>query len=220
VAYRLSRYQTIGVDYSYQHFDFRYLFGSADLHGVALNYSVQIGRPWTFGLRVGAFRAEMLSLERIPLDPVIAAIIGQSAAISTRYRVSYVPNLGANLDRRFRHAGLSFHYSRGLSPGNGVFMTTGHESYGASVHYSGIRRLGLNASVGASTYRALSQALGKYTSYHAGGGASYPLRKGLSLTASMEARRYEVAGTSFNRLTYRATVGFAYSPGEFPFALW
>lgn len=220
VAYRLSRLQTFGVDYTYRHYDFQRLYGSSDVHGVALNYSIRIGRPWTLGLRAGAFRVEMLSLESIPLDPVIAAIIGQHAAISTRYKVSYVPNLGANLSRRFQHADLSFHYSRGLSPGNGIFRTTGHESYGASLHYSGIRRVGLHAGAGAHTQRALAQTLGRYTSYYASAGTSYPLRSGLSLTAGLQARRYELAATSFQRLSYRATVGLAYSPGEFPFALW
>jgi len=220
VAYRLSRFQTIGLDYSFQHFDFRHRYGSSDIHGAALNYSIQLGRPWTFGLRAGAFRAEMLGLERVPLDPVVAAIIGQGAAISTYYRVSYVPNVGANLSRRFRHAGLSFHYSRGVSAGNGIYMTTGSESYGASLRYSGIRRLGLNMSAGSYTHRALAQTLGKYSSYSANVGASYPLRRGFSLAASMQARSYEVANTSFRRLSYRASISLAYSPGEFPFAIW
>jgi len=220
VAYRVSRYQTIGIDYSYQHFDYTSVFGSSDVHGVAFNYSVQIGRPWTFSLRAGGYRVEMLGLQRVPLDPVIAAIVGQNAVISTSYRLLYIPNLSASLHRRFRNAGLTFDYSRGLTPGNGVYLTSSSESYGGSFHYSGIRRLGLGISAGSRTYRALAQTLGHYKSYYGNAGASAPLRKGFSLVASMEVSSYELRNTSFNRLIYRASIGLAYSPGEFPFSIW
>jgi hypothetical protein len=220
VAYRLSRFQTLGVDYSFHHYDFTNYFGSADMHGVALNYSVQMGRYWTLRFRGGGYRLELVALQRVPLDPVIAAIIGQRAAVSVFYKVSYLPNFEADLTRTFRRASLSFHYLRSVSPGNGVYLTSGGESGGASYHYSGIRRVSLGATASYHTYRALMQNLGKYHAYQAGGSAGFKLRRSLSLTASAHARRYELRGTGFNRVSYGFAVGLGFHPGEIPFSIW
>lgn len=219
-AYRLSRYRTIGVDYSFVHYDYHRIFGSTDAHGVGLNYSVQMGRNWTLGLRAGGYRVEISRLERVPLDPVIAAIIGQSVAISTSYRKLYVPSYSAQLVRSFRRGSVAFHYSRSISPGNGIYLTSEYESGGVSAHYRGSRRASFRAYANGSVRRALVQDIGQYRGYYGGVGMNYRLGQGLSLSTDVGARRYEVRHTQLDRLSYRATVGITFSPGEIPFSLW
>jgi hypothetical protein len=220
LAYRLTRYQTLGVDYSFVHYDFQRVFGDTDANGIGLNYSVQMGRNWTLSLRVGGYRVEISRLERVPLDPVIAAIVGQRAAISTSYRKLYHPALAGSLVRRYRRGGVSFQYTRSLNPGNGLFLTSSMERGGVGASYRGTRRASFFAHASAHQYRALVQDLGKYRSYWGGVGMHYGLGHDLSLSFNVGARHHDIKGSQFDRVSYRATVGLTYSPGELPFSLW
>lgn len=219
-AYRVSRYQTLGVDYSFLHYDFQRVFGDTDANGIGLNYSVQMGRNWTLSLRAGGYRVEISRLERVPLDPVIAAIVGQSAAITTGYRKLYTPALAGNLVRRYRRGSLTFDYSRGLTPGNGLYLTSSTERGGMGASYRGTRRASFFVHVSAYQHRALVQNLGKYRGYWGGVGMHYSLSHDLSLSFDVGARRHLVTNSQFDRVSYRASVGLTYSPGERPFSLW
>jgi hypothetical protein len=170
VAYRLSRYQTIGFDYNFSHFDITRQFGSTDVHGVSLDYAVRLTRNWELNARLGGYRAEVSRVQRVQVDPVIAAILGQTFGLETFNRVIYIPHLEGSLMRSFRRSTLSLHYSRMIMPGNGVFTTAGHEAGELAYSYRTSRRMGMQASVGYSGYSSLADTIGKYRSYHAGAG--------------------------------------------------
>ena len=220
VAYRLSRYQSIAVDYSFQHYEFQNYFGATDMHGAGLNYSVQMGRYWTLGLRAAGYRVEVSRLERVALDPVIMAITGLRYAVSTGYHLRYVPGYEADLARRFPHGSLSFHYMRSISSGNGLYLTSGVESASVGYNYTGMRRASVGFSAGTSIRRALVQDIPPYRSYSAGLTTGYRIGRGFSLRGSVGARHHELRHTTFNRWVYHASVGLAFSPGEVPFSLW
>lgn len=220
VAYRLSRYQSIAVDYSFQHYEYRNYFGSADVHGAGLSYSVQMGRYWTLGLRAGGYRVEVSGLERVALDPVIMAITGLRYAVSTGYHLRYVPGYEAGLTRRFQNGSLSLNYSRSISPGNGLYLTSGRESASVGYNYTGMRRASVGFSAGMSTQKALVQDLPSSRGYTAGMATGYGIGHGLSLSGYIGARHYDIHSTAFKRLSYHASVGLAFSPGEVPFSLW
>lgn len=220
IAYRLSRYQTLGVDYSFIHYDFQRVFGDTDANGISLNYGAQMGRNWTLALRAGGHRVEVSRLERVALDPVIAAIVGQRAAITTSYRKVYHPRLEGRLARRYRRGSLSFHYERGLTPGNGLYLTSSVERGGVSASYRGTRRATFSVHASAHQYRALVQDLGKYRSYWAGAGMNYRLGRGLSLSFNAGARQHAIRDSQYDRLSYRVSAGLTFSPGELPFSLW
>jgi hypothetical protein len=162
----------------------------------------------------------VVSLQQVALDPAVAAILGQGFGITIFHRVYLVPNLGGELARSFRHGSVAFQYTRAVYPGNGIFLTSGSEQASANYNYTGFRKLGLSATGGYSTYNALMQSVGKYRNYTFGLGGSYTLRKNVSLTARLDARRYRIGGIDFNRTFYRAAIGFAFSPGEVPFSIW
>lgn len=220
VAYRLSRYQTLGVDYSFNHFDFTHQFGAADLHGVSLNYAVRLSRRWEFALRVGGYRAETQQLQQVRLDPVIAAIFGQYYGIQVFHRILYLPRYEAHLTRGYRRGNWSLGYSRTLMPGNGVYLTSAQETAQMQSSYNGLRKVSLQGSVVYNSYSSVAQTIGKYRSYGAGGGASVKLTRVMSVIARMDARRYVVANSSLQRTPYRATLGLAWSPGDYPLAIW
>jgi hypothetical protein len=220
LARRIGRNHAIGFDYDYVHFGFTRLFGSADAHGASFDWAARLGRYWDFGLRVGALRLEMQGLRRVTLDPIVAAILGQTTGVEAFHRVTYVGRGDARLSRVFRRSRLGFYYSRGVHPGNGIFLTSGAENAGVDFSYTGLRKWHLGASAGYSRLGSFSEQLQRYVSYHAGVGAGYQMFRGAHLTMRVDARNFEIGGTTFRRTTYHASVGIAFSPGEIPLSLW
>jgi hypothetical protein len=219
VSYRISRSVTLGADYNFGHNEFTKAFGSSDIHSAGFNATFRLGRRWELGLRAGAARVAMVSLTRIDFDPVLAALLGQSSGIIVFRNAYFIPSSGAKLSRAFRRSGFSIEYRNEPTSGNGVYTTS--RSQGASANYSftGLRRLNFGFSAGYVTYTSLSQQLGKYKSFTGGVGANYRLKGWLHLTSGYDVRRYDVSEGLFRRLSYRATIGLAFSPGERPLPL-
>jgi hypothetical protein len=163
---------------------------------------------------------ETLGLARVAIDPVIAEIIGRSVGIAAIYRINWVPAAAATLTRNFHNAVLTFSYERGVTPGNGLYLTSRTESGGAGISYTGIRKWNLGATGSYGTYQSLTQDLGKYTGYSVGGGATYNLTKSLHFISRYDYRYYDVGNTSLQRNTSRASIGLSFSPGDVPLALW
>lgn len=220
VARRVGRNHAIGFDYDYVHFGFTRLFGTADGHGVGFNWAARLGRRWDFGVRAGAVRLEIKGLRRVTLDPVVAAILGQTTGIEAFHSLNYLGRGDARLSRVFRRSRLGFYYSRGIHPGNGIFLTSAAESAGVDFSYTGFRKWNLGASAGYSRLASLSEQLGSYVSYHAGGGVGYQMFRHTHFTARADARNFEIHGSSFRRTTYHVSIGLAFSPGEVPLSLW
>ncbi len=224
MTYRYSRHSTIGMTYSFDHYSFTQGFGASDIHTVGIVHSMRPTRRWEFQSLIGVSRVETLGTARVQLDPVIAAIIGQSLGIQALYRLNYLPRLEARLTRSFQRASLDFHYNRGISPGNGVYITSNLEALTASLSYTGTRKLNMGVSGGYNSYRSLTLTVGHYHSYDARGGMTYQLRHGIHLKLEANGYRYNINqrtdGSTFHHVSYRALVGIVFTPGDMPLALW
>ena len=220
IAYRYSRFGTVGLEYNFTHFTFVRAFGTSDIHTLALNFSHRLSRNWELALRLGAARVESLFLRRVTLDPEIAAIIGRSGGIEASYRTHYVPELHARLARGFRQGNLHFSYRQGVNPGNGIILTSRRQTGEAGYTYTGVRYWHFTVSGGYSQRSALEQTTGKWQSSHVGLGATREMGKDFHAVVRIDGRRYEVNRTNFKRDAYRVSVGFAWSPGDIPLALW
>lgn len=220
-VYRYSRYGSIGVSYQFVHYSFTKAFGASDIHLAALQYALRVSRNWEFSASAGAGRVETLGVAVTQIDPVIAAITGQTQGVTAVYQLNWIPSISAALSRTFRHAGLSFRYSRGISPGNGVYLTSSQETANVAYNYTGVRRWSFMASGGYSRLSGLVQTLGQYRSYTAGVSASRTLVGGLAANLRLEANRYGTNSyTDFNRNAYRVALGLTWNPGEIPVTLW
>jgi len=155
----------------------------------------------------------------VTIDPVIAAIIGRSTGVEVFYRINWVPSMEASLTRSFHHASMSFSYQRGVSPGNGLYLTSGRNPpppISAIPEFEVERRPPRRIY----SYASLTQTLGNYSGVNGGGGLTYNLTRAFHFVAGYEYRHYEVEQSTFRRNTYRATIGFGFSPGEVPLSLW
>jgi hypothetical protein len=107
----------------------------------------------------------------------------------------------------------------GVTPGNGVYLTSRQNLGSASYSYSGYRRLtaGLNASYGTMT--AIGQTLGQLTNFQAGLGGTYKLGRATHIEVRYDYRHYTTQNSFYQKDSNRVMIGLAFSPGETPLAI-
>ena len=216
--HRLSQRTTIGGSYSHTHYDFPKAFGESDINSYSATFATQFGRSWILSVKAGVFQAEVQGLQRVAVDPAIAALLGVSSTVETFYRKSTFPEWGVSLGRRFHRADLSFHYERGVSPGNGVYLTSRQENGGAAFSYTATRKFSFSVSGGYSHLDGIGQNLQPYSQLNGGAGATYAITNPIHMFIQYDARHQEIVDAVYRRTSYRATVGISFSPGDIPLA--
>lgn len=220
IAYRLTRRQTVSAIYKHTYFDFQRSFGDATIQTASLAYSVTLSRKWDFGVQLGGCRVDTLGLTQVSIDPAIAAIIGRNAAIVSFSRALLVPLAEARLIRRFDRSALTLGYSSGVSPGNGVYLTSRQTAGTADYSYTGYRRFTTALSASYNQLSTLGQSLGKYTNMQGGGGITYRLIRDTHLELRYDYRHYTTQDAFYKKNSSRVSIGLAFSPGEKPLAIW
>ncbi len=220
MSYRWSRRVTLNGAYSYMHYDFPPAFGESNIHMGTAGYSVLLGRRWDLALQGGAYRIETEGLQRVSVDPAIAAITGQSGVIQAFYQVSTLPTYAGSLTGRFKRSAVSLNYSSTVMPGNGVYLTSRLQGGGLSYSYTGIRKWYLGIEGGYSKISSIGQTLGDYATYTGGAGASYTLSRSIHITSRYDLRHMAIDYAGFLRTSYRVSLGLAFSPGDIPLSLW
>jgi len=220
-VYRLTRMVSIGADYAYYHYDFLRVFGSSDIHTAAVNLSYRFAKRWEFGLRGGVFRAENLLLAVVPVDPVIAAITGQTSGIIANYNIIYSPVFNVRLSHGFQGGNCSVTYNRGVTPGNGVFLTSRQDVGSLDCTYTAQRHWNLGAGVAYYALSALEQSVGQYRTGDAHAGVTRSLGRDLHFVWQFDAIDDLTNYAAFRtRIYYRVSIGLSYSPGARPLSLW
>ena len=91
IRHRLSLRTTIGVTYQHAHYDYPKAFGESDIDMYSGNYATQFGRYWTLSAKAGVYKAEVIGLQQVAVDPVIAALLGVSTTVRTFYKKTVFP---------------------------------------------------------------------------------------------------------------------------------
>lgn len=219
-AYRVTRFVTLAAVYGFQHFDFTKAFGASDIHMAGLVLSARLSRSMELDIEAGGARVETLFLATVPIDPVIAAITGQTLGIRATYNVLYVPTGRIRLTKQMQRATAELSYAREISAGNGVYLTSRSESVGLGYSYSGLRHWNVGANAGYARLVALAQSVGTYEGYQAGAGVTRDLGHGLQFVFRADGRRAATNYANFNRNAVALTLGFFWSPGDIPLSLW
>lgn len=218
---RLSKSSTVGVTYTYSHFELPGLSSKSDSHAFQALYATALGQFWTLSIEAGATLTQGESLVSFALNPVLAAIFGQSTITGISHFQTIYPSGTATLNRKFRHASLGFYYYRGVNAGNGAFTTGRLENANASISYTGLRKVNLGANGGYYSLRSIGQNIGTYSQYSAGAGITYALGRDIHLSLRYDFRDQQIDEVSdYKRRGSRATVGLMFSPGSLPLSLW
>jgi len=137
----LNRRSTVGVSYQYGNFFFPKGFGRSDIHTWMGQYSRQLTRRWTFSGGAGLYRAESQRLQNVQVDPVVAALIGVFSSVQVFHNVVQGLSASAGIGGRLGSSSVGIAYHRGISPGNGVFLTSQEEVVQGNVSFLSRRRV-------------------------------------------------------------------------------
>ncbi len=226
IAYRLSRNSTLAAYYNFVNFSFTRAFGGTDVHAVGLAYSLRLGRNWELLTQAAGSRLESQSLTRVAIDPAVQAIVGSSFVTEAYHRVTYMPQFAVSMGRRINRGSLSVRGSHGVSPGNGVLLTSRMTQAGVGYSYQPNSRTSFNVSVSYDKMSSLVQNIGTYGGWSATSGVSYSLDhlvRGLYVNGTYSFTRRDLTNNDFNgyqRNWSTAGFGLSWSPGDYPLAFW
>lgn len=221
VQYRMTRRSTIGAEYEYLHFSYPGLFGGTDAHGVAASYATRLSRFWEFSSYGGFMRVESTFTQTVPVDPVIAALLGIQGAPQIVHQILTVPNLGARISRTFRTGVLYGYAGHSIIPGNGLFLTSIATQVSVGYSYTGLRNWSFGTAASYDRASAMGTITGVYGDRSAQLLLSRLLLRHISFVLSYAARQYTSPSYSnYNRTIQEGRVGFGYSPGDIPVRIW
>lgn len=214
VQYRVSRMATVGVLYQYLHFGYSQTFGGTDVHGVAGSYSVRLSKFWEASGYAGWMRVESKFIQSQPVDPVIAILLGITSAPQVRHTVVYSPRVAGRLARTFRRGVAYVSGGRGVTAGNGLFLTSLMTTVFGGYSYNGFRRWSLNAQVGYMSATSEGNIEGTYGSTVVTVSAGRSLGRYVNMTANYSRRRYDSPQyANYNRWIDTAVFTLGFSPG-------
>ena len=217
---RLSKASTLGATYAYSHFEYPGFSSKADSHTLQGLYATGLGRFWTLSIEAGATLIQGESLVTVALNPVLAAIFGQSTITGiSSFRTIY-PSGTVTLKRQFRRASLGFNYYRGVNSGNGAYTTGRLDNAGASISYTGLRKVNLGADGGYYNLKSVGQNIGQFAVYSAGAGITYALGRDIHLSVRYDYRDQQIDLSAYKQNGSRASIGLNFSPGNVPLSLW
>ena len=223
MAYRISRHTTIGAEYSYVHFAMNRFLGLADVHTLAFDYATRISRTFEVAVQMGVSRAETLGVVTVNIDPVVAAIIGQTTGFETAYERAHLPTLTARGAKNIGRGMVQIQYLHGITSGNGLWSASTTNGVTGSYAYAGIRRWNFQVAFGYSNLANLLRSAGSYGGYNGAASAARVVGKNCQLITRFDWRQYDVSPTGVsdvltaaNRAYYRATIGIAFAPGDRP----
>jgi hypothetical protein len=217
---RMSKTSTLGVTYAYSHFEYPGFSSKSDSHTFQGLFATGFGRFWTLSIEAGATVSQGESLVSYTLNPVLAAIFGQSTITGLNSYQTIFPSGTVTLKRQFRRASLGFNYFRGVNSGNGALTTGRLDNATVALSYTGLRRLNMGVDGGYFTLKAIGQDLGNYSQYTAGAGITYNLGRDIHLSLRYDYRDEQVQISDFRHSGSRTTVGLNFSPGSLPLSLW
>jgi hypothetical protein len=220
VAYRAGKFLTIGAGYSFTHFEFTKAFGASSIHTASLLVSTRLSRTVELALSAGGARVETLFARVVPVDPVIAAITGQTSGIQAFYGIHYYPAMNARLTKQWRRASANMEYRQGITPGNGVYLTSNSTIAGVGFSYTGARYWSVGVDLGYTRYSAVAQSVKPYDGYTGGLSLTRELGHGFQGVFRVDERRYATNYGGFSRTTPSVNLGIRWSPGEVPLRLW
>jgi len=220
--YRVTRHATIGGYYRFTHYDFPNAFGAADVHITDVELAYRFNKAWELSLMAGISRLEAQSQAQVRIDPVIAAITGQTEGFIATHRVNYVPDLKGQTHASVSNRDLSGQLlAHGKPRERHLSHFTCTRPVGGSLQLHGIAPLEISVSRGGyDRYSSLTQAIGPYRGLRGGLGFTRDLWHNLYLTFRDYYWRYDVNYGYFQRDQSRLTMGVNWSPGDTPLSLW
>ena len=150
------------------------------------------------------------------MDPAVAQLLGIASTLEVYYRQNRVPSILATLTHNWRYAAWSVNYTRGVSGGNGVYLTSRMENISTNFSYTGIRKWSFSVNVAHSRLATLGTTYSGYSQYYGSSSLSYALTRTINLSASYTYRHADTSNHAFQRNSSWTSFSIYFSPGDVP----
>jgi hypothetical protein len=219
VQYVIDRRTNVHASYSFSEYSFPRVFGDSNIHSLDIGFNRRLTRAWSIAGSFGGYRAESLGTQVVTLSPEIADLLGITQSIRAVYNRSTGTSANATASYAFRRQNFRMSYSRGTTPGNGVYLTSLLQSANAGYSYSGLRKISLSVNAGYTKYSSLFRDLNNYSSYQGGASANVIIRPHINGTASVDVRQFQIVAGQ-NRIGAAVAVGILLTPSRIPLPAW
>jgi hypothetical protein len=221
VQYRVTRRTTVGTGYTFTHFDFTGVFSGTDVHTAIGSYAVRLTERLEFTSYAGVERAETKFIQSVPVDPVVAALLGSGVGNVVIHNIDWSPTANGRLSQTFQNGVLYVAGGHTVTPGNGLFLTSRMTSVMAGYAYTGLRRWSFNSEATAGLGKSIGNVIGAYNTYAGTLTVSRHISGAFSAVASFSARRYDSPDfANYRRTVYTTRIGIGFSPGDVPLRVW
>jgi hypothetical protein len=220
VNYRITKRITVGAYYNATFYDYAHDIAFTDANGAGGIFSVAFDRSTQLRLRGGLNYYENQAYTVVPIDPVLAAILGTSTGIIDSYQRNHSTEMSAELARDLHHnrtATLAF--TKGLAPGNGQILTSIQEAATAGFNMRVLRRAVFSTGLGWTTLK--SQVQGKYDTEYVFVGLTRPVTRRAEAVLRADYRKYIISYANYgtpNQL--RISLGVNWTSADAPLHLW
>jgi hypothetical protein len=163
---------------------------------------------------------ETTGLQSFAVSPILAILLGTPTTVEAVYLRNYAPDFNLQLRRKLNSVGLSAAYARGITPGNGVILTSVRQSGTLGVDYLARRRWSLNGTGGYDSLTGFGTEKQSYTSVFVGASVLHPIVRHLDWHARVDFHHYTFDSTGFLRNSMVFSTGLIWSPGNILEHLW
>ena len=216
LQHQLSRRTSIGASFQHIHYDFPRAFGEADINVYTGSWRTILGRSFNLTLSGGVFASAVQGIQSSALDPDVAALLGISTVQTIFYKENLLPTVTASLAKTFRRSQIVASYSRMVSPGNGLYLSSRSELISGGYSFTGTRRFSFSVDAGTSKLDSLGQNMPTYRQLIGTSTLNYKLGKGFNLAGSYSLRHHNFVANSLRRDSNRTAISLSFSPGDIP----
>jgi hypothetical protein len=195
VNYRLTSRTTAGLFYTFSVYSFPHGAGTSDSNTIGGLYSYAFNRATRLQLRAGGGITETLALQTVPLNPIVASLYGFSTEIVDGYYRVLNQDISATFTKDFSpRETVSLTYSKGIAPGNGIFLSTVSEVIAVSAAMKILGRYPVMISMGRQSLSSAVQNTGSYVNEYVHISGSRALNHTVSLSYGADYHYYQIAG--------------------------
>jgi hypothetical protein len=213
--YRLTSRTTVGAFYTYSVYSFPHGQGTSDSQSIGALYSYAFNRTTRLQVRAGGGLTETLAYQTVALNPIVAQLYGISSEIVDGYYKMLNQDVSASFAKDFNTRGtVSVSYSKGIAPGNGIFLSTISEVIAVTASMKLLGRYPVTFSAGRQSYSSAAQGTNGYVTEYVYVGGSRALTHDMSLTYGANYHYYQIGGIPGLRNELALNCGFMWGHSE------
>jgi hypothetical protein len=195
------------------------VYGNSVMKAGALTFSRRITRSVDLDVSAGAIHMKTTGTQRVDLSPEVAALLGRTSGVEAFVRRGWIPQIAATLGYALERSRFTVAYTSGVSPGNGVFLTSQRNALSSGYSFTGVRKLSLGASARYTRSISKSIVIRDLTTIGGGGGINYALTRLINLSTQFDYRSYRTGGIP-GREGFFLSFGLSVSPARIPLSIW